>query len=158
HRVASRESTHAMNWKLMGDTFCEQYHLRHLHHSTFAATTQSDNSLYDAYGRHGRMVTPAHSVAELDQQPRDDWQLLRHVVLNYMIVPNTVLLVQEEVVDVFQILPDSPERTVAMVTRYVPSPPDTEAARQRFAKGFGRLLAIIDDEDYLMCEQTQRSF
>jgi hypothetical protein len=66
--------------------------------------------------------------------------------------------VQEEVVDVFQILPDGADRTTATVTRYVPHRPDTEARRERFAKGFARLLAIIDDEDYVMCEQTQRSF
>jgi phenylpropionate dioxygenase-like ring-hydroxylating dioxygenase large terminal subunit len=157
-RVASRMSTHAMNWKLMGDTFCEQYHLRHLHHSTFAPTVQSDNSLYDVYGRHGRMVTPTHAVAELDDRPRGHWRLLSHVILNYMVVPNAVLLVQDGLVDVFQFLPERPDRTTSLVTRYVAEAPVAEASSQWLCHSFERLLQIIDAEDYEMCEQTQRSF
>jgi len=57
-RFRSDASPRAMNWKLMGDTFCEQYHLRHLHHASLAPSIQSDNSLYDGFGVHGRMVTP----------------------------------------------------------------------------------------------------
>src|SRR6478735_8751451 len=100
--VETRSSHRAMNWKLMGDTFCEQYHLRHLHHASFAAAIQSDNSLYDACGRHGRMVTPAFSIEELDHRPRAEWPLFPHVVLSYMIRPNTILLVQRDHTEVFQ--------------------------------------------------------
>jgi hypothetical protein len=135
----------------MGDTFCEQYHLRHLHHSTFAPTIQSDNSLYDICGRHGRMVTPAHSVANLDDQPRNDWQLLRHVVVNFMIVPNTVLLIPDGLVDVFQFLPDSPDRTVSLVTRYVARsrrPTKRDARRGGTAEGLKvTLLPQVIDTD-----------
>jgi phenylpropionate dioxygenase-like ring-hydroxylating dioxygenase large terminal subunit len=159
HHFETRASTRAMNWKLMADTFCEQYHLRHLHHASFSPTIYSDNSLYDVYGLHGRMVTPSKSIDhQLDHQRREDWHLLRHVILNYMIVPNTVLLVQEEFVELFQLLPDGPERAISMCTLYSREPADTDAARRRLTRAFDFLLDVVDTEDYEMCEQTQRSF
>jgi phenylpropionate dioxygenase-like ring-hydroxylating dioxygenase large terminal subunit len=147
-----------MNWKLMADTFCEQYHLRYLHFSSLASTVQSDNSLYDAYGLHGRMVTPCWSIEDLDDQPRDDWQLFPHVIINYMVRPNTVLLVQRDFIELFQFLPDGPDRTISRVSLYAAEPAVTERARRRLTKAFDLVLGVVDTEDYEMCEQTQRSF
>ena len=106
--LETRSSHRTINWKLMGDTFCEQYHLRHLHSATFATEIQSDNSLYDAYGRHGRMVTPSFSIEELDDRPRHEWPLFPHVIISYMIRPNTIVLVQRRHVELFQLLPPGP--------------------------------------------------
>jgi phenylpropionate dioxygenase-like ring-hydroxylating dioxygenase large terminal subunit len=154
----TRHSTRAMNWKLMADTFCEQYHLRHLHHASLAPTVQSDNSLYDAYGLHGRMVTPCWSIEELDDRPRHQWPLFPHVILNYMIVPNTVLLVQGGFIELFQFLPEGAERTTSVTTLYAAEPAVTERARRRLTRAFDLLLGVVDNEDYVMCEQTQRGF
>jgi len=157
HHFKTSTSTRAINWKLMADTFCEQYHVRYLHHETLTTTIQSDNSLYDAYGRHGRMCTPAWSIDKLDAEQRDEWRLFPHVILNYMLVPNTVLLVQEAFIEMFQFLPDGPGQTRSVATLYTADPLVPEQA-PRLDKSFDGLLAIIDDEDYTMCEQTQRSF
>ena len=157
HHFKTSTSTRSINWKLMADTFCEQYHVRHLHHETLTTTIQSDNSLYDTYGRHGRMCTPAWSIDELDSKPREEWCVFPHVILNYMLVPNTVLLVQETFIEMFQFLPDGPDRTRSVATLYTAEPMVPENA-PRLDKSFDGLLTIIDDEDYTMCEQTQRSF
>jgi len=157
-RFETRVGNQDVNWKLMGDTFCEQYHLRHLHRDSFALTVQSDNSLYDAYGRHGRMVTPNSSIEQLDQLPRNQWPMFPHVILNYMIVPNTVLLVQAGSFHLFQLWPIGPERTTSMTTLYCATPPDNDKDRARLKKSNDFVLDTIDNEDYRMCEQTQRSF
>ena len=157
-RFESRDRPYSINRKLMGDTFCEQYHLRHLHHASFAAHTQSDNSLYDSYGHHGRMVTPNFSIATLDGVARPDWSLWPHVILNYMLVPNAVLLVDKDVLQLFQFLPEAPGRTISRVTMYTSASELDERSRLRATRYFDRLLEIIDQEDYAMCEQTQRSF
>ena len=83
---------------------------------------------------------------------------LRHVIISYMIRPNVILLVQDGLLDVFQFLPEGPDRTISLVTRYVAEPPATEEAADRLRRSFERLLDTIDREDYEMCEQTQRSF
>ena len=156
--LETRSSHRAMNWKLMGDTFCEQYHLRHLHHASFAAAIQSDNSLYDASDRHGRMVTPAFSIEELDHRPRPEWPLFPHVVLSYMIRPNTILLVQRDHTELFQLLPDGPGHSISRASLYSTQPTPSDAGRQRVTRAFDMILDVIDREDYEMCEQTQRSF
>lgn len=157
-RLETRSQPYSINWKLMGDTFCEQYHLRHLHHDSFAAHTQSDNSLYDSYGHHGRMVTPNFSISVLDGLARPDWTLWPHVVLNYMLVPNAVLLVDHDVVQLFQFLPESPGQTTSRVTMYTSASDLDERSKKRATRYFDRLLEVIDQEDYAMCEQTQKSF
>ena len=116
--LETRSSYRTINWKLMGDTFCEQYHLRHLHNATFATAIQSDNSLYDAYGRHGRMVTPSFSIEELDDRPRHEWPLFPHVIISYMIRPNTIVLVQRGHVELFQLLPDGPGHSTSRASLY----------------------------------------
>ena len=99
----------------MGDTFCEQYHVRHLHHASLAPSIQSENSLYDAYGVHGRMVTPYHAVADLQDRPRESWKLFPYAIISYMIRPNTILLVLGDFVELFQLLPDGVDRTIVGV-------------------------------------------
>jgi phenylpropionate dioxygenase-like ring-hydroxylating dioxygenase large terminal subunit len=155
-RFRDYRSPREMNWKLMGDTFCEQYHLRYLHHASLPSI-QSDNSLYDAYGLHGRMVTPTHAVAELDDKPRDSWQLYPYAITSYMIRPNTIMLVLGDFVELFQLLPEGVDRTTSVFTLYA-----TDAATARgeryLPRAFDLLRRILDEEDYLMCEQIQRSF
>ena len=118
----TRVSTWSMNWKLMFDTFCEIYHVRHLHKASLDPSIHSDNALFDAFGHHGRMVVPRRSIDELDIQARDDWQLVPNVILNYMIVPNTVLVYQQDHVELFQILPTGPDQTAFVTTLYSPEP------------------------------------
>ena len=156
--LETRSSHRTINWKLMGDTFCEQYHLRHLHSATFATAIQSDNSLYDAYGRHGRMVTPSFSIEELDDRPRHEWPLFPHVIISYMIRPNTIVLVQRGHVELFQLLPDGPGHSTSRASLYSTEAAPDEPTRHRLAKAFDMILDVIDREDYEMCEQTQRSF
>lgn len=156
--LETRSSHRAMNWKLMGDTFCEQYHLRHLHHASFATAVQSDNSLYDALGRHGRMVTPTFSIEALDHLPRERWPLFPHLIISYMIRPNTILLVQRDHTELFQLLPDGPGHSISRASLYSTRTAPTDVDRQRMTRAFDTILDVIDREDYEMCEQTQRSF
>jgi phenylpropionate dioxygenase-like ring-hydroxylating dioxygenase large terminal subunit len=156
-RFRDCSSPRAMNWKLMGDTFCEQYHVRHLHHASLAPSIQSENSLYDAYGVHGRMVTPYHAVGELQDRPRESWKLFPYAIISYMIRPNTILLVFGDFVELFQLLPDGVDRTSSVLTLYASDAAMTRGERY-LTSSFDLLRRVLDDEDYAMCEQIQRSF
>ena len=156
--VDSRTSTRAMNWKLMYDTFCEPYHVRHLHHASIAPYIQSDNAVNDSFGPHGRIVAPRWSIEELDSKPRHEWSLLPYVTINYFLVPNTVLIYQQDHVQLFQLFPEGPDHTTLVTTLYATEPATTEKAQRRWKKSLDIIVGVIDQEDFVMCEQIQRSF
>jgi phenylpropionate dioxygenase-like ring-hydroxylating dioxygenase large terminal subunit len=156
--VETRARTWNMNWKLMLDTFGETYHVRHLHNGSIAPLIRSEPGLHDHFGPHARQVAVRWSISDLDNQPRDAWELLPHTTLSYWFMPNTVMIYQQDHVELFQLFPQGPEHTTAVTMLYSPDPPDTERARRRWQKAMDLLLSVIDTEDFVMCEQIQRSF
>jgi phenylpropionate dioxygenase-like ring-hydroxylating dioxygenase large terminal subunit len=154
----TRTSDRQMNWKLMFDTFGEVYHIQSLHLKTIHPLIQSQNSVFDGFGPHGRITATRWSITELDDRPRDDWQLLPHVTLVYHIVPNTVLIQQVDHVELYQIFPDGPGRSKALISLYAPTEPATESARDHWRRNLDLLLKVTETEDFIMCEQIQTSF
>lgn len=158
HFVAQRATTRDMNWKLMYDTFCEPYHVRHLHTESIAPYIQSDNAVNDRFGPHGRIVTPRWRIDKLDHLPPDRWELLPNVTINYFLVPNTILIYQQDHVQLFQLFPEGLNRTRSVTTLYAPKAADTEEDLRKWRKSLDIIVEVIDREDYGMCEQIQRSF
>lgn len=156
--IETRSSVRNMNWKLMYDTYCEPYHIRHLHHATIDPYIHSDNAVNDAFGPHGRIAAARRTIDELDSKPRSEWSLLPYATINYFIVPNTVLIYQQDHVQLFRFFPEGPDRTTSVTTLYAKEPAVTEEAQRRWAKSLDIVVDVIDREDYVMCEQMQRSF
>jgi phenylpropionate dioxygenase-like ring-hydroxylating dioxygenase large terminal subunit len=156
--IDRHESTWEVNWKLMFDTFCETYHVRHLHHASIAPHVWSEPGLNDAFGPHSRQVAVHSSFAQLDAMPRREWALLPHITLAYLLAPNAIVINQQDHLEVFQLLPLGPDRTVSVAAIFAPEAPRSDRARARWDKAFELLLSVIGTEDYVMSEQTQRSF
>ncbi|MDH4147803.1 MAG: Rieske 2Fe-2S domain-containing protein [Acidimicrobiia bacterium] len=156
--VESRSSVRDMNWKLMYDTYCEPYHIRHLHHATIDPYIYSDFAVNDSFGPHGRIVAARRTIDRLDAVPRSEWQLLPYATINYFIVPNTVLIYQQDHVQLFQFFPEDVGRTRSVTTLYAQKPVTTDEERRRWKKSLDIVVDVIDREDYVMCEQIQRSF
>ena len=87
------------------DTFLEVYHIAVLHRNTIDPTIHSDYALFDPFGPHGRMTVTRKSISELDGLPRDDWPFFAHTTLVWMLVPNTVLIYQQDHMQVYQSWP-----------------------------------------------------
>jgi phenylpropionate dioxygenase-like ring-hydroxylating dioxygenase large terminal subunit len=158
HRTETRTSTRAMNWKLMFDTFGEVYHVEHLHRKTIHPLIQSNNTLFDAWGPHGRMGVCRWAMNDLVDRPREEWELLPVATLVYHLVPNTILIQQVDHVELYQIFPDGPETCTALISLYAPEEPATDKARNYWKRNLDLLIQVTEDEDFLMCEQIQRSF
>lgn len=157
-RIDSHASTWAVNWKLMFDTFCETYHVRHLHHASIAPHIFSEPGLNDQFGPHSRQVAVHRSITQLDALPREQWKLLPHITLAYLLAPNSIVIHQQDHVELFQLLPLGPGQTVSVATIFAPEAPTSDKARGHWQRAFELLLDVIGTEDYVMSEQTQRSF
>ncbi|MPY94862.1 MAG: Rieske (2Fe-2S) protein, partial [Acidimicrobiia bacterium] len=158
HHVETRLNRRRMNWKLMVDTFCEAYHIQSLHRATIAPMIMSSASLFDSWGPQGRMTVSRWSIAELDEQPRETWDAMPHVTLVYLLMPNAVVIYQQDHVELWQVFPHGTDESSAIITLYAPEPADTERAQRRWRKAMDLLVQVTDTEDFIMCEQIQTSF
>lgn len=152
HRLFARTRfSRQINWKLAIDTFCETYHIPVLHHETIAPMIHGDFSLFDAFGPHGRMVTTRTSIPD-----RPD-SLLQHTTIVWVLVPNTVLIYQQDHAQLYQAEPGpTPDESTMTVSLYVPE--GTTRSDRHWQRNFDLLVDVTDTEDFTTAAGIQRGF
>lgn len=149
--------TRPINWKLAVDTFCEAYHVGMLHRQSLAPLIHSDFALFDPFGPHGRLVATRKSIDEL---PRDDpgsWSLLPHATILWFLTPNTVLIHQQDHIELYQTRPgSSPDEAQLHVSLYVP--PDSGKSENYWRRNFELLVSVTDTEDFTTAAGIQRGY
>ena len=154
--VETRQREWDVNWKLVMDTFTEPYHIPWLHKDSIAPHYLFDRWIHDSYGPHQRFIGVRRSVtAELAKPSEDDWALLPHATLQYLLVPNAVLTHQLDHLELWRFTPAGPARTIVRTSVY--SPPGASKPAAYFAKNLDVLLGVTDTEDFPMQEQVQRN-
>lgn len=158
HRLfTSSTFTRPINWKLVIDTFLEVYHVGVLHKRTIDPLIHSDYSLFDAFGRHGRMLVTRRSIDELDSTPRQDWPFFPHTTIVWALQPNTILIYQQDHAQLYQARPGAhPGESIITVSVYVPR--DTTSSDEHWQKNFDLLVEVTDTEDFVTCAGIQRGF
>ena len=152
-----REFTRPINWKLAVDTFCEAYHLATLHRTTLAPMIHDDFALFDAFGDHGRLVAARKSIAQLDALPADEQHLLPHATILWFVVPNTVLLHQQDHIQLYQSRPGrTADEAHLTVSLYVPT--DGLRTDDYWQKHFDLLVDVTDEEDFTTAAGIQRGY
>ena len=153
HR-GSHTWTKRMNWKLGVDTFLEYYHVPILHRASIGKTLFGTVFLFEACGRHARLVAPRRSIEEQRAGDPAAWRVLPHATIVYRVFPNAVFISQGPHVELVRFFPD-------------PARPDTTACRFSFASPAGdrserdwdemmRLaLGVLDNEDFAVMEGVQ---
>ena len=105
HHHESRSLTKRMNWKLVMDTFMESYHFCVLHKDSICNIFYHNLGTFDPAGDHFRLVFARHSIDELRDLPKTQWNILPHIVSIYILFPNVVLVWQLDHVELWQIFP-----------------------------------------------------
>ena len=160
HPYATRILKRRMNWKLALDTFLESYHFCVLHKDSICSIFHQNLATFDTYNEHFRLISPRRSIARLREQAEADWQVLPHLVILYVLFPNSVLVWQGEQVELWQIFPDGddPAASVLQLTLYSPTPADTEKARRHWDRNLELVLHVVENEDFPVGEGIQVSF
>lgn len=153
------------NWKLVIDTFGENYHFDVLHRNTLASAIKGNLQTHDVYGMNYRMVFAYQSWEQViaDKPNIDDWPFLGLTLTVYFIYPNTILLVDYAGCDVLRMHPvgDSTTKSMTYHSWYI-APRFLEAHQEQGVQvdtheKFRGFNAVIRSEDYAMAETTQRS-
>ena len=153
HR-GSHAWTKRMNWKLGIDTFLEAYHVPVLHRGTIAKTLLGAIFLYEACGRHARLVAPRHGIEDQRSADPASWRLVPHAVIVYRLFPNAVLLSQGSHVELYRFFPD-PERPDTTVCRLSFASPAGDSSARDWDEMLRLALGVLDREDFALMEGVQ---
>ncbi len=153
HR-GSHAWTKRMNWKLGVDTFLEYYHVPILHRASIGKTLFGTVFLYEAYGRHSRLVAPRRSI--LDQRDDDPatWRVVPHATIVYRLFPNAVFVSQGPHVELARFFPD-PERPDTTVCRFSFASPAGDERERDWEEMMRLALGVLDNEDFAVMEGVQ---
>lgn len=150
--VETRTNEWAMNWKLVLDTFTESYHIRWLHKNTIAPAFNSDCVIYEPFGRHCLSIGLRADVLDEVVKPKEEWSLLPYGTIQYLLVPNALLVHQIDHVEVWRIEPLAVGRVRTHTSIFAPSPP-TDSGRRYFTKNLDLLLQVTGTEDFPTMER-----
>lgn len=153
------------NWKLVLDTFGENYHFDVLHRNTLAPSIRGNLQTSDSYGMNYRMVFAYQQWEKVieDKPNVEDWPFFGLTLTVYFIYPNTILLVDYAGCDVLRMHPvgDSVTESTTYHSWYI-SPKMLQSHKDNGLQvngdeKFNGFNAVIRAEDYVMAETTQRS-
>ena len=151
-----RSRTYRANWKLMLDSFMEAYHVPRLHKDTVARYFRPDGDLHvDRIGRHLRVALP-RAAFDPGRPPPDFAALRQQVTIDWVVFPNTVLVLSPDFVSMIGFWPLAPGRTLVVDRMLRAADPDDPAERDRAAKSFALIHeTLLDKEDWWVAESTQ---
>lgn len=160
HHYETRDLQQRMNWKLVIDTFLETYHLNVLHRNTIDPILHSNLGAFDAFGRNLRLIAARRTIGELHEQPEEEWDLIRHTAVVYVLFPNTVLIMQGDHLETWCVYPDgdTPDAARMHVSLYTPEKASSDSARRHWDRNFQLLLDTVEKEDFPVGESIQRGF
>lgn len=151
-----RSTTFRANWKLMLDSFMEAYHVPRLHKDTVADYFRKDGDLYvDRIGRNIRVSLPRREF-DPDAPPADFEALRATVTVDWVLFPNTVLVLSPDFVSMVSFWPKAPDETVVVDRMVRAADPADPAERRRADKSYALIHeTLLDHEDWWVAESTQ---
>ena len=153
HR-GSHTWTKRMNWKLGVDTFLEYYHVPILHGGTIGKTLMGTVFLYEACGRHARLVAPRRSIEEQRGGDPASWRVVPHATIVYRLFPNAVLISQGPHVELIRFFPDPARPDTTHCRLSFASPADDRSGRD-WDEMMHLALGVLDREDFATMEGVQ---
>lgn len=77
------------NWKLIGETSMEGYHIKPLHNQSFYPYGYDNLNVVELHGRNSRIVFPFRRIEKLRQIPRAEWNVQGRITDVHQLFPNS---------------------------------------------------------------------
>jgi phenylpropionate dioxygenase-like ring-hydroxylating dioxygenase large terminal subunit len=146
-----------MNWKLVVDTFLEQYHFRFAHSGSVARLFLDNIAAFEQMGRHMRVAAAKRTLTDLETRPRESWRIREHAVVLYQLFPNTVLIYGQDHCSVFTTFPVSVDESVMHLSVLV-DPQERQRKPEAYWTATTDMLKTALAEDFAIGEGIQRNF
>lgn len=157
----TRRLRRRFNWKVAIDTFLENWHFSTLHRQTVLPIFIPDLSHFEGCGANLRLIMPRRSIVELFDQPEEQWDLLRHSAIIYVLFPNTLLVWQGDHLEVWRVFPAGPDRVdqcLIEVSLHVPTAPTSAKEKAYWDKNMTLLMETVDGEDFRIARLLQKGY
>jgi hypothetical protein len=82
--------------------FLETWHVATLHRATVGPIFQPNVTVFDAFGRIGRLIIPRRSMRRLKCEPESGWDFLKHSATVYTLFPNALLVWQQDLFETWR--------------------------------------------------------
>jgi phenylpropionate dioxygenase-like ring-hydroxylating dioxygenase large terminal subunit len=123
------------NWKVLGETSMEGYHIKALHNQSFYPYGYDNLNVVELHGRNSRVVFPFRRIEKLRGVPREAWSVQGRVTDVHQLFPNTHVsrLSSHSILIILE--PVSPSETHWVIYQLAPrlkhgQPLDIEQARR----------------------------
>lgn len=148
-----------INWKLVVDTFLEGYHVPHLHRRSLAPYFAGGLALFDAFGDGGRLAVARASLADLDGVAPHERRVVPHTTLLYLLFPCTVLILQQDHVELVRATPVAghSDRARVDLALYTRGAVGDEREQRRWQRNW-EILRAVTEEDFELAERMQAGF
>jgi nitrite reductase/ring-hydroxylating ferredoxin subunit len=157
----TRRLRRRFNWKVVIDTFLENWHFSTLHRQTVLPIFIPNTSHFEGLGANVRLIMPRRSIVELFDQPEEQWDLLRHSAIIYLLFPNTLLVWQGDHLEVWRVFPAGPgcvDQCLIDVSLHVPTAPTSAKEKAHWDKNMILLMETVDGEDFQMARHLQKGY
>lgn len=123
------------NWKVLGETSMEGYHIKALHNQSFYPYGYDNLNVVELHGRNSRIVFPFRRIEKLRSVPRAEWSTQGRITDVHQLFPNTHVSVLSSHAILIILEPVSPSETHWVVYQLAPrlkngKPLDIEQARK----------------------------
>ena len=147
-----------MNWKLVIDTFLEPYHFASLHRDTVGPIFIPNLCHVEQSGTHLREVLPRRTLLELAESDPNQWDVVPHSALVYVLFPATVFVMQIDHVETWRVTahPDDPSQSICDLDFYIPEELAGENHQEHWEKNWKLTVDTVVNEDFLAMSGVQR--
>ena len=149
-----------MNWKILVDTFHEDYHIGFLHRDSLTPILHGNIADFEPFGLNHRLIFPRKKLERLRSQPEETWDLMWNTGIVYCLFPNTLLVAQGDHVEINRIFPTEGrvDRAVMESSLYVPKPVTSDEERRHWNANMDLLMKIVATEDFPAGRSMQIGF
>lgn len=138
------------NWKLIGETSMEGYHIKALHNKSFYPYGFDNLNVVETYGRNSRIVFPFRRIEKLRNLPREEWRTKGMVTDVYQLFPNTHISYLTDHAMLIILEPVSPTETQWVIYQVTLKPEDGKPIDIETARrdaNFVQDTGLVEDRD-----------
>lgn len=139
------------NWKLIVDSFSENYHVTRLHSGSLGSMFVDRKTSCEQVGEHMRVMSGRAGFAQGD--PVETFEQFREsAVVHYTLVPGALLITSPTYISLMLLSPQAVDRTVVNYYLLVDRLPETEREIARYEKSLALMTRITTEEDFWVAE------
>jgi len=139
------------NWKLIVDSFSENYHVTRLHSGSLGGMFVDRKTSCEPIGEHLRVMSGRAGFHQ--GEPVETFEQFREsAVVHYTIVPGALIITSPTYINVMLLSPQAIDRTVVNYYLLVDRLPETEREVARYEKSLALMTRITTQEDFWVAE------